>query len=65
MGADPNRCIVVEDSIAGVTAAFRAGMQVIGFMGGGHSSPSLRASLEEAGAGHIAATAADLRQILK
>jgi HAD superfamily hydrolase (TIGR01509 family) len=65
MGADPSRCIVVEDSIAGVTAAFRAGMQVIGFMGGGHSTPSLRASLEQAGAGQIAATAADLRRILK
>ena len=65
MGADPARCIVVEDSIAGVTAAFRAGMQVIGFMGGGHATPSLRVALERAGAGRVAATASGLLDMLK
>ena len=64
MGADPSRCIVVEDSLAGVTAARRAGMDVIGFMGGGHSSPALRATLMQAGARRIAASAAELAPLL-
>lgn len=32
-GAPPSSCIVVEDSITGVTAAFRAGCRVLGFTG--------------------------------
>lgn len=34
MAADPARCVVVEDSVPGVTAAVAAGMCVIGFVGG-------------------------------
>ncbi len=34
MGVDPGRCAVVEDSVAGVTAARSAGMAVFGFAGG-------------------------------
>ena len=36
MGADPADCLVIEDSVAGVTAARRAGMKVVGFTGGSH-----------------------------
>ncbi len=36
MGASPARCIVVEDSVAGVLAAKSAGMTCIGFTGGSH-----------------------------
>ncbi|MBV17878.1 MAG: hydrolase [Thalassospira sp.] len=36
MGYAPNQAIVVEDSVAGVTAAVAAGMKCIGFVGGGH-----------------------------
>ncbi|MDH7795922.1 MULTISPECIES: HAD-IA family hydrolase [unclassified Beijerinckia] len=64
MGADPARCVVIEDSVAGVTAGRRAGMDVIGFMGGGHSSPAIKASLEQAGARRIAANAAMLKPLL-
>jgi beta-phosphoglucomutase-like phosphatase (HAD superfamily) len=36
MGVAPARCVVIEDSIPGVTAARAAGMTVFGFVGGGH-----------------------------
>lgn len=36
MGADPARCLVIEDSRPGIAAAQAAGMQVVLFTGGGH-----------------------------
>ncbi|GMB80251.1 HAD family hydrolase [Shinella zoogloeoides] len=37
MGADPARCVVVEDSPAGIMAAKAAGMRVVAFTGGSHA----------------------------
>lgn len=37
MGYDPARCIVVEDSPAGIRAAHAAGMKVFAFTGGSHA----------------------------
>ena len=43
----PDRCLVIEDSPAGIIAAQRAGMRVFAFLGGGHIAPSgLRAEIE-------------------
>ena len=50
MGALPSRCLVVEDSVAGVTAGCAAGMAVLGFTGGGHCGPGHAERLLGAGA---------------
>lgn len=50
MGADPADCLVIEDSVAGVTAARRAGMRVAGFLGGSHVTQGHDERLRAAGA---------------
>lgn len=52
-GVAPARCVVIEDSTTGVTAAVRAGMRVIGFVGGGHSTPAQDQALRAAGAHYV------------
>ncbi|MDR6288284.1 beta-phosphoglucomutase-like phosphatase (HAD superfamily) [Inquilinus ginsengisoli] len=60
MGADPADCLVIEDSVFGVTAARRAGMRVVGFIGGGHADADLPLRLQAAGAGRIFSTMAEI-----
>ena len=51
LGVAPADCLVIEDSVAGVTAANRAGMTVFGFTGGAHHvGGDYAARLEAAGA---------------
>jgi HAD superfamily hydrolase (TIGR01509 family) len=60
MAATPQRCVVVEDSIAGITGALAAGMTVLGFHGGSHCRPGDAKALRAAGA---LLTFDDMRQL--
>lgn len=53
LGQAPRDCLVVEDSVAGVTAAHAAGMCVIGFVGASHVDAEQPARLMQAGAWRI------------
>jgi len=52
-GVPPGQCLVLEDSVTGVTAAAAAGMTVLGFIGGGHIAEGQEARLKAAGAKHV------------
>ncbi|MDO9297354.1 HAD-IA family hydrolase [Bradyrhizobium sp.] len=60
MQAAPARCLVIEDSLAGIAAAVAAGMPVLGFYGGSHCRPGHGDRLRAAGA---VAVFADMRQL--
>ena len=60
MGASPARCVVIEDSVPGVSGARAAGMAVLGFHGGSHCLPGHAEKLRAAGA---AVTFDDMRQL--
>lgn len=53
MNVAPENALVIEDSVHGVTAAHRAGMTVIDYVGGAHSYPSHAEKLLAAGASVI------------
>jgi beta-phosphoglucomutase-like phosphatase (HAD superfamily) len=60
MNASPDRCVVIEDSVAGIAAARAAGMTVLGFHGGSHCRRGYADTLRAAGA---AATFDDMREL--
>lgn len=60
MCADPAETLVIEDTVAGVTAARRAGMRVLGFTGANHAGEGTAGRLLDAGALVIVAHMRDL-----
>ena len=60
MQASPARCIVIEDSVPGISGALAAGMTVLGFHGGSHCRPGYADTLRAAGANM---TFDDMRQL--
>jgi len=64
LGIAPGDCIVIEDSVGGVTAGRAAGATVIGFTAAGHIQPGHDAKLREAGAGHVVASFAELDRVI-
>lgn len=63
-GVVPDRCIVLEDSAAGVTAARAAGMRCIGFDGASHCSEDHAAKLQAAGAECVVSSLADAQALI-
>lgn len=60
IGIDPADCVVIEDSVAGVTAAGRAGMRALGFTGGSHADDQLARRLTAAGASAVCGAMAEV-----
>jgi HAD superfamily hydrolase (TIGR01509 family) len=60
MRASPARCVVIEDSVPGISGARAAGMTVLGFHGGSHCRPGYADTLRAAGA---TATFDDMRRL--
>lgn len=64
VGLDPAHAIVIEDSAAGVTAARRAGMPVIGFTGASNGIVDLGDRLKAAGAVAVIADMLELPRLV-
>lgn len=64
MCVPPAATVVIEDSVAGVTAGIKAGMLVLGFCGGSHCDARTAKALLAAGATHVFDSMRDLGQII-
>jgi HAD superfamily hydrolase (TIGR01509 family) len=64
-GFAPNKCLVVEDSVTGATAALAAGTHVIGFTGVAHDPISKAKALKELGVSTVVHTMEELLPAIK
>jgi HAD superfamily hydrolase (TIGR01509 family) len=65
LGIAPADCIVIEDSVGGITAARAAGATSIGLTAASHIKPGFDARLREAGADHVVASFAELDRVIR
>jgi len=65
LGIPPGNCLVVEDSLHGVTAARAAGMEVIGFCGGSHCQSGHAERLLSAGSKCVFASMSEVGEFLR
>jgi beta-phosphoglucomutase-like phosphatase (HAD superfamily) len=63
LAVDPARCVVIEDTVTGVTAGAAAGATVFAYLPATSSHVS-QADLRQAGASHIFNSMADLPSLL-
>jgi HAD superfamily hydrolase (TIGR01509 family) len=64
-GIPPGECLVVEDSVHGITAALAAGTEVVGFCGGSHCRPDHAERLLSAGCTRVFARMVELSEFLR
>ncbi len=65
MGVPPRNCIVIEDSVTGVTAGKAAGMTVIGLLAAAHIQDGHSEKLISQGADHIATTYQEVSEVMR
>lgn len=64
LGAPPDRCLVVEDSVVGATAGVRAVATVWGLLATGHAHPASTQALLDVGAARVLTSHAALQAAL-
>lgn len=65
MGVSPDACVVIEDSIAGVTAGLAANMETIGIIGVSHDPDQVKENMKNAGVRHILDTWPEIVNLIK
>lgn len=63
-GANPKRCVVIDDNPSGIMGAVSAGAMAIGFCGGSHIEPGHDQRLYDAGAHEVLTSMSELLPVL-